>query len=190
MIEINLLPHELKTKPKKLGLGTLSPKQSLYLIAAAFCLLLCLHIIFLCAIIVRKIQLNKLQAKWTSLEPQRLTLDSLKKENEVLSADINLIQKLMKQRLCWSHNLNKLSLDLPSGVWFNELSVNQKEFILKGSAVSLQKEEMGLINKFIDNLKTDQDFFAGFKSLELGPVQRRSLGGYDIVDFILSGALK
>ncbi len=184
------MPQELKSKPKKAGPEALSPKQILYLIPAAFGILICLHIILLSIMVIKGFQLNGLKAKWESLASQRRVLEDFKKENEVLSTDGNLIQKLLKQRISWAEKLNKLSLDLPSGVWFNELSVNQKDFILKGSAVSLQKEEMSLINKFIDNLKNDQDFFGSFRSLELSSVQRRALGGYDIVDFILSGVLR
>jgi hypothetical protein len=56
--------------------------------------------------------------------------------------------------------------------------------------LSLQKEEAAIINKFIDSLKADAAFFGDFQSLELGPLQRKQLGGYDIVDFTLNATLK
>jgi Tfp pilus assembly protein PilN len=101
-----------------------------------------------------------------------------------------MIQQLIGQRINWAEKLNKLSLNLPSGVWFNEIQVNSKEFILKASVISLQKEEMNLINAFIDNLKNDKDFFKDFNNLELNSAQKRVIGGYDVTDFILVGILK
>ena len=87
--------------------------------------------------------------------------------------------------------LNRLSLDLPSGIWFNEISANlKKEFILRGSVVSLKKEEMLLINQFIDNLKKDTDFFKDFSKLEMTSAQSGEIGGYEVNDFVISGVLK
>jgi hypothetical protein len=47
-----------------------------------------------------------------------------------------------------------------------------------------------LINKLLDNLKTTGSFARDFHGFELTKVQQRSLGGYDITDFILTGLLK
>jgi hypothetical protein len=54
----------------------------------------------------------------------------------------------------------------------------------------LEKEEVGLINKLLDNLKVLPEFSKDFSSLELSNVQKRNVGGYDIADFVLVGALK
>jgi hypothetical protein len=94
------------------------------------------------------------------------------------------------RKLNWSEKLNKLSLNLPSGIWFNELSVSKKDFILKGSVLSLQKEEMNLVNKFIDSLKKDMVFFKDFTRLELSSIQMKTVVGYDVFDFVLTGKLK
>ena len=71
-----------------------------------------------------------------------------------------------------------------------DLVLDQKNMVLKGSVVSLQKEEFNLINGFIDSLKKDYGFIKDFNSLELSSIQRRVIVAYDIVDFILTGTQK
>ncbi|MHB8155446.1 MAG: hypothetical protein ACYDFR_05280, partial [Candidatus Omnitrophota bacterium] len=82
------------------------------------------------------------------------------------------------------------SLNLPSGVWFNEIKISVKDMIIQGSVISLVKEEVNLINKLLENLKADSEFSRDFVSFELSNVQKKNVGGYDIADFILTGALK
>ena len=190
MIEINLLPQELRMKPKKSDKGPFPARYLLYIAGLILGILICLHVILLGSSIIRNLRLSALENKWKELEPQRRLTEQSRKDNEILSVDAKSVQQLAKQRVNWSEKLNKLSFNLPSGVWFDEITLNQKDFILTGSAVSLQKEEMSLINKFMGNLKEDKNFFSGFSTLELSSVQRRSMGGYDIIDFVLSGKLK
>lgn len=190
MIEINLLPAELRLRARKSDKGPFPVKYLLYIFGLIVGALFCLHIALLMIIIVKQSQTALLNNKWKALEPQRRIFEQSRKSNEILSSDAKAIQQLLKQRVNWSEKINKLSLNLPSGVWFSEMSLNQKEFSLKGSAVSLEKEELSLINKFMANLKNDTSFFRDFNSLELASVQRRAIGGYDIIDFVLSGKLK
>ena len=191
MIEINLLPKELKTdfKPEKTGIG-LQPRQVLYFIPFIFGILLCIHLYLFAVTIFKSSQFNILNNKWQKFEPQRKMLEGFNKEYALLSEDAKISQQLLRERINWSEKLNKLSLDLPSGIWFNEVSISEKDFILKGSVVSLQLQEMNLIKIFLDNLKKDALFFKDFSNLELGSVQRETIGGYDIVEFTITAGLR
>lgn len=191
MIEINLLPEELKAKPKakKFGVG-IEIKYFLYLIPFIIGLLICVHIYLAILNITKNSQLRSLNNKWQELQPQRKILEDFNKEYAILSEDAAAIQQLTKQRINWAEKLNKLSVNLPSGIWFNEISISSGNFILQGSVVSLQKEELSLINKLIDSLKNDTAFFKDFGNLELSSVQKKIIGGYDIADFVLQGTLK
>lgn len=187
MIETNLLPQELRLKDKKFGVDL---NYFLYLIPLVFGVLVCLHIYLATLGIVKHYHFRALNNSWQKLGPQRKILEEYKRENDAVSADAVLIQKLISQRITWSKKLNKLSLKVPSGIWFNELAFTPTDFILKGSAISLQKEELNLINKFMDSLKSDTDYFKDFNNLELSSVQRRTIASYDIVDFILVSTVK
>lgn len=191
MIEINLIPEDLKakTKSKRLALN-IAAKDFLFLIPLFLGLLICAHAYLAVVAVAKNHQLRVLNNKWQGLQAQRKILDDFQREYNVLSSDANEIKQLISERVDWAEKLNKLSLNLPSGIWFNDISVTAKDFLLQGSVVSLQKEELNLINKLIDNLKNDKAFFRGFKSLELSSVQKKTVASYDVVDFLLTGALK
>lgn len=190
MIEINLLPQELKVKGIKFDIEFIRSKKLLSFILPAFGLLICIHI-YLCTLaIIKNYQFHRLNRKWQNLKPQREILEEFKKEYDVSSTDAKTIQKLLGQRVNWAEKLNKLSINLPAGVWFNELGLTKKELTLKGAVISVEKQEISLINQFMDNLKNDAGFLKDFNALELGTVQRKTIAGYDIVEFILKGTLK
>jgi len=195
MIEINLLPEELKVriKARKLPLESIQnveKKNFLYIIPAVFILLLCLHVYFLFVNFAKGSELRALSNKWQALAPQRLELENFNKEYALFSEDARLMQQMAERRVNWAQKLNQLSLGLPSGVWFSEISMAQGKFTLHGSAISLENEGMSLIKKFMDNLKADAVFFKDFQQLELGSAQSEKIGSYDVIDFVLNGALK
>lgn len=183
MIEINLLPEESRIKARRTGKFPLGAEYLLYVIPIALGALIFIHVALGAVIIAENMQLNGLDKNWKGLQPKRELL-------KTFTSDVGLARELEGRRLAWSDKLNCLSLDLPSGVWFNEITASRKELVLKASAVSLQKDEMKLIKKFIDALKNDARFMKGASSVELGSVQKRQLGGYDVVDFLLTAKLK
>lgn len=191
MIEINLLPAELKARPKsrKVSFGV-GLKTLLYVLPFVFCALIIAHILFAILGAMKNNRLGTLNKKLQILQPQIKELEGFGKEYVVSSEDKNIIQRLNEQRVGWSEKLNKLSLSLPYGIWFNELNVSGTDFTLSGNALSLQKKEMDLIREFMKNLKSDQAFIKDFTSLELGSFQHRDYIGHDVVEFMLSGKLK
>ena len=190
MIEINLLSEEPKVKTKRIGKVSIESKYFLYLIPLVFAVLIFVHICLAAVGIAKSLQFSQLNSKWKKLKPQREQLNNLNKEYDVVTSGAKVIQEMNSRRLNWSEKLNRLSQDLPSGIWFNEILASRKDFALKASVVSLQKEEMSLINTFINSLKNDARFLRYFDKLELGSVQKKSIGGYDVVDFILTAKLK
>ncbi|HNX82128.1 MAG TPA: hypothetical protein PKL77_08300 [Candidatus Omnitrophota bacterium] len=189
MIEINLLPPELRARVKKAEAAG-KPQYALLAIPAIAAVLVIIHCVLLLIAVGKGYQLSSLNNTWKKLEPQRKAVDALKEEYNAYSADAKLITQIWQQSYNWSQKLNHLSLDLPSGLWFNEISFKNKEFVLKGSVISLQREEVTLINKFLERLKSDAVFFKDFSSLDLGPLKRRELGTYEIIDFTLNGTLR
>ena len=190
MIEINLLPKELRVVTKKIDLKTVQPVYFLYAIAAILCILILGHIYLAGAGIVSGIKLRSLNARLNSFDSLRDELDSFKKERDMYASDAKAMQQLLKQRIEWAEKLNAISRNLPMGVWLNDVSFSQKDFTMKCSAVSLQKEEFTLINKFIDNLKKDGAFFKIFGDLKLGSTQKRTIGTYEVVDFTVNATYK
>ncbi len=199
MIEINLLPQELRVKTKEKALeqvivmtttGFSRDKLFIYAIPVLLGLFVLAHLYFAVITMVKGGQLASLKHKLVDLEPQKKILDEFNQQYSATSQDAGLTQLLISQRALWAQKLNKLSLNLPAGVWFNDILLVKQNLTIQGSVVSLKMEELNLINRLLDSLKADNEFFKDFASLELSNVQKRSIGSYDIADFVLTGTLK
>lgn len=199
MIQINLLPEELKIKTKGRNPDQAVAKNLMALIQGQLfiCVILIILVLFISAhfyfaalLISKNGQLVSLSRKWSGLAAQKKELDEFNQEFSSTSQDAGVLAQLSRQRILISQKLNELSLCLPAGVWFNDILLNSSNLTIRGSVISLRKEEIGLINKLLDNLKAALEFSKDFSSFELSNVQKRSLGGYDIADFVLVGALK
>ncbi len=186
MIQINLLPSELQKKTKTM---TMRPEAVIYAFPAVFLLLIIVHIYLVLMGMSLSHKYSVLNNKWKSFESQRKQLEKEKKRYNLFFQDTLVLQGFTKGSLNWSEKLNLLSLKLPAGIWFNEINLAGKNFVLNGSVISLEKQEVSLINKFLSNLKSDSDFSVGFVKLELGPVKRDNIGGCDIINFVLEGVL-
>src|SRR3989338_1290618 len=138
MIEINLLPEELKSKHKvetkktaasiSAGLANFKVQYFIYLIPLALGILICTHIYLGLIYFVKTGALRQLANKWQGLEQQRSELEIFNAEYAVISEDAKAIQQISQARINWAQKLNLLSLGLPSGIWFSEINVSPKEF--------------------------------------------------------------
>jgi len=193
MIEINLLPAELKkTKTPTRGLGKPDIKSLLYIVPVVIGILLVTHIFFGAASIFKNLSLASLNKKLSRLAPEKKKLEGFFKEYSVASAGANAATNLLGGRVEWAQELNSISRALPAGVWLNELSFRDATLTLRGSviAVNKEREEVSIINRFISNLKKDKDFSTDFQALELSSVNRRAIMSFEVIDFILIGREK
>jgi Tfp pilus assembly protein PilN len=191
MIEINLLPEELIVKPgDKKPLGGFDLRYVVYALPVALVIIVCLHFLLGVMAMVKRSELSSLNIKWQNAEPQRKELEEFNREYVASEQDAALIKPLIDQRISWSQKLNRLSLDLPSGIWFNDITINTKELIIRGSVISTEKIEMSLIKTFMDTLKDDTEFIKNFTTLELGPIQSQPIAGNEISNFTLKATLQ
>ncbi len=197
MIEVNLLPEELRNrviKPVKPAVSgnLLKPGPQLFILSIPliFALLITIHIFIGLAGIVRSVRLNSLKGKWEKVALQRKALEDFNAEHALVSGDAQAIQRLTLDRVGWSEKLYKLSLSLPAGVWFELVSVSGKDFYLRGKAVTVDKTEVSLIRNFVDEIKNQPQFVKNFNSLELTSIQKGIIGAYEVADFSLTGSLK
>lgn len=180
MIEINLLPAELKQKNKE-AVGN-SP-QVVYLLLLVFVLLLIFNLILGLVILGKGIEKGIFYSKWDKLKKERAEVEKFKEKYESIAQENKFIQQVFSEGINWAQKLNQISLDIPSSIWIVSLGYKGKKLILEGSAVSLQNDEVGEINNFLNNLKNDRNFIKEFKNIELGPIRRRSIKNYEVVDF-------
>jgi len=189
MIEINLLPEELRSK-KESQIVAILPQLLCLILPAVFGLLVIIHLYLGGLFLVKTLQYKSLNKKWVQLEPQLRKVEEWKKQHKISSQQSEQMNRLLAQRITISDKMQVLTRALPKGIWFNHLNLKQKKFNLNGSVVSLKKDQMKLLNLFLSRLKEDKLFFKDFIRLELGRMRMRKLGGFSIMDFVMEGELK
>lgn len=187
MIEINLLPEGLRPKQVKF---IIPPELFLLILLLAFSLPVIIHLYLGGRLLFKSLQYRSLNKRWAQLESQRQKADVWKTEHKMSSQQSEQMNSLLTQRVTISDKMQVLSQSLPNGIWFNRLNLRRKRFSLEGSVVSLKKVQMSLLNLFLNRLKKDKRFFKDFVRLELGRMSMRTLGGYQVMDFVLEGDLK
>ncbi len=193
MIEINLLPEEQRVKTRKTIAAPIvgfDPTYLVYLVPAVIGVLLLTHFYLGSVFFFKQGHLKSLGKEWSGLESQRQKTGSFKTEFEANSQDALIVDELTNKSVHWAEKLNRLSLDLPPGLWFNEITVSRKSLEIKASVFSLESNGIDVVNKFLFNLKNDKAFFQDFSNLETGNMLTRKLGSYEVMDFTVTGTLK
>lgn len=188
MIEINLLPLELRKK-ERLKL----PKEFYIIGIGVLGLLIVLHATTGMVIEWKRYRVANLTRRWVKLAPLRKDVDIIRQETADLGRRAGDIDQLMVRDFLWSEKLNQLSNLVVPGIWLRELSLSPSPpsknlpstLNLKGSVISRQGEEMAIVGRFITNLKQDKDFSGNFDNIELKSIQRRGIKGTEVMDFML-----
>jgi len=190
MIEVNLLPPELRKKEPIFKLAV--PKETLYLVGGTIVVVLVLiHMILIGSLIVKRVKYSNLNRRWQDLQPDKKKIDGLKKEQKKVSDKIKAIGKLTKKgRISWAKKLNIISDSLPQGVWIRRIEFTGTELTIDGSAVSLKGEEVILVNRLTSALKNNKDFYSDFQDMEIGSIKRRQIKNIEVADFVLTSKLK
>ena len=187
MIEINLLPEDQRVK--KAAAAPSQLENAVFIIPVILIVVIVIHLYLGIVYMSRKGVYAGLEKKWSSLEPQKKEILGLKNEIDAFSADARIVEGFMKGRIELAPKINKLSMHLPPGIWFNDVSYGRRQLVVRASVVSLKIDEMDIINTFVEDLKSDNDFSEDFGSIDVGAVVRRTVGSYDVVDFVLTAPL-
>lgn len=197
MIEINLLPEDKRGKAKapaaaavgKPAAGMPSPqdlKKALYAVPVIAGILVFAHLYLGIVQFGVALERGALEKKLASFQPQMTDLSGFKARYESVSQDEKVMQELAAKNIPWSKKLNQLSLNLPAGIWFRDLAANSRQLSISGSAVALAGDQVELIKLFMGALRGDADFYGDFSGFDMGSVQKRAVGSYEVADFAVS----
>ena len=185
MIELNLLPSELRKKESKFGFE-ISKETFRSVMITIIAIIVFIHIILIGSLFIKKVQFSRSTKEWQEILPQKNKIDALKNEYESVSDKTRAIDKLTKKgRISWAKKLNSLSDVLMQGVWLRRLDFSGSQLTLEGSSVSLKGEDVILVNRFTSKLKNNSDFYSNFKELEVESIKRRQIKNIEVADFIL-----
>lgn len=184
MIEINLIPEELRKKqPVKFILPSVTPRTFFLLALSIFILP---HIFIQLLIVANGAMLKHTEKAFAAMSLERQQVDSLSQQLERAKAFAAAVSHVNKQRFVAAPKLNSISNVLAQGVWLSEISFSPEGCEIKGSCYSATSQELAQIGSFLNALKSDAYMSKSFARLNLVSVQRRKLGATEVVDFTIT----
>jgi len=189
MIEINLLPEELRKKKSEpvFNLNMEAEKLRFLAIGGTAGILILIVITLSLGSFIRKAQTNDLLAREKVFSDRLSAIEGINKEIAVLKAKMAVLDQLTKRKFLWTEKLNRLSDMVLPGIWFTHIYTDsENRLMIEGSVISKSEEAMASVGKFMKNVKDDQQFFKDFKSIKLESVQRKNKEERDAVDFKIS----
>ena len=193
MININLIPPHLRQRRKSRLWGRLNiPLEIIIGCGAGLLMFLALIHILLLLLNVRKLAYHQiLKGKWEAMAPDKENVDSVINEMRAVQGKYKAIEDIVtKGGVSWAQKLNLLSDNLPRGMWFNKLVLDDEMLLVEGSAISRDTNEIINVHRLTVGLKENAEFMRDFVDLELGSIQRRKIKNVEIADFVITMRLK
>ncbi len=211
MIEINLLPEELRKKESvRIALPDIPIKKTLILFTLGFVVLQLLLSLAALAVALRASGMTH------EIEMLTQTLQETKKIKSQTIASLNRlkdIRNLTDKKFYWSSVLDALTDSVTKGIWLRSLTLEEglaetpkKPAVSSGSSASGKKtealspktqimklegsvyapsQETAFIGKFVKALK-EHDYLKNlFSEIELSNINQRKISEYDVFDFVL-----
>ena len=187
MISINLVPIDQRRRKKKsLGGLRIPPEIIIGSGGGLILLLVCVHIILMGVNLTKLAQHKSLAKEWEEMQPAKKNVDTVINEMKELREQQKTISGLVDQNTTsWSEKLNIISDNLPKGTWIKKVNLTKNMLLIEGSAISRQNQQMINVHQFTSNLKKNERFLEGFEELELGSIQRRTLGAVEVANFLI-----
>ena len=205
MIEINLLPHELRKKPSilsvfsKIDLSWLDAKKIpvLPIASGVIALLVVLQIALFSIGIIFGVQLSAATKKYSSISAAKKEADALKTQVAEINRMSSAIDELMFKRFSWAKKLNTLSDSLTPGIWLSQLDYDEKPspltgkgkraipgaLVISGYASGSGEQGTVLIGKLIKSLEENRDFYADFENIDLVSTKSDKVDNQDVMSF-------
>jgi Tfp pilus assembly protein PilN len=184
MININLLPKNFRKVERKVVL----PTNAVFLSIVA--LLVALHLLLAVVWAYKQAQLLYLKRAWAQLDTQYKNSSSFKKEIQDLLAKIRNVETVVTRQVSLTEILSGLNAAVPKWLWLDRFNFSEQRLVIQGSVISMTQNEMTIIGKFLQDLKSNITISNSFSKIELTSVQRRLIRNYDVVDFVLTGEIK
>jgi Tfp pilus assembly protein PilN len=196
MIEINLVPENLRKKRKgrKIGESDIStlPKETFIGVCGGFLgLLLIIHVMLQAVIFLKLASQTQYKKQWEEILPEKASVDKVLDELKKMRSKVKSIEEAIgSQRILWSKKLNEISDDMARGVWINKIELVEDTLLIQGSAVSKDNTEILNAHKFASNLKNDEEFKKYFSDIEIGIHSTTKLGIASVADFTVNATLE
>ena len=184
MIKLNLLPEDLRKQKKD---NEIDPSLLRKLFIIFVVVLASIHLLLIFAFAIKGIGLARLKRKLPQIEPKVAEIESKKKELSRFEANTSLIEQLIQRRINTAGLLYKISKYLPDGVWLDRIDLKEDKIYIEGKVASTKKDEVTLINKFLEKFQKDSEFNKNFKNLVLRSTNVVLFNTREVITFVLQG---
>jgi len=132
MIEINLLPQELRKRRKKgispaetlqfFGMPNINPQSLIKWVIIVF---IVVQAILLAAQVSLRVRLAVVKNSYSKVNSQKKNVDSAMAQINEMSKKVTLSEEITKRPFSWTEKLNSLSDSIVPGVWLKELAYDE-----------------------------------------------------------------
>ena len=187
MIEVNLLPEELRKKDERIDiLAELPIQRGAIIFVIAFFVIQCLASVYAFYLS------SHFKATQAKIEKMTLANKQITEQKAFTMAVKKKIEKgevVAHRPFYWAAFLNALSDSTTKGIWFTSISVfndgKVSQLKLQGSVYSGGGEETAYIGKFIKELKSNAFFNEVFEEIQLPPINQKKIKDFDVYDFTI-----
>lgn len=150
MIEINLLPEELRKKKRQAastGISQINLKNLPFLKIAAIAIsgLVAIQLIIFIVGLIYGTNYSMLEKNYKEILPRKQETEKLRLQVDNMSKKVFAIDELMVKRFSWTKKLSDLSDSMTPGTWLTELGYYEKlGEISKPAKISLLQKKPGV----------------------------------------------
>ncbi|MGD2279420.1 MAG: hypothetical protein PVH45_04940 [Candidatus Omnitrophota bacterium] len=196
MIELNLLPKELRKVKKKATALPAIPVMPVCIGVVA--VLVVVHLTFLLLINNNRGLSVKLTENWNQMQPQKKKTDAFFTELNKLQKRVEAIREIAKPDLSWAKILSGLNQAIVANVWLSDFKLTFKNggrrdeeqklpvsLDLTGYAVGRSEVALPTVGRFMESLKNNKDFSGYFEEIELEDIRNFNISGEEVMMFKL-----
>ena len=202
MIKLNLLPRELRREKEEVVEST---KLSFAPVCAGIvAILLTAHFVLMALVSFDRRQLKELDYTWEGMKPEREKTNMVVEDTTRVKKHLTVIRGIAKPYFSWTKMLSGLNQAIIENVWMDKMELefssgmkNKKKvekvpvsFKIAGYALGNSQEATSLVAKFINSLKSAEDFSDYFSEIELKNMRNYEIEGSEVMRFMLDCRLK
>jgi cell division protein FtsB len=200
MIELNLLPRELRTKKKRLSTVKMHVVSVGAIVAGLAIVVVLTHLLLVLLVRINTDLSKTLEEKWQQIQPQRKRTEKLTAEISSLEKRVMAIREIAKPGLNWTKLLSGLNQAVRQNIWLSGLKLKFSDTAgekdlpstlhITGYALGKSEEATAYVGKFITSLKETKDFSEHFDVIELQDMKNRDIAGEEVMLFRMNCRFK
>jgi len=193
MIELNLLPEQLKVKKKqKIEWAELPIIPVIVWVVISTIGIHALSILF---VEMNRGSMKTLKKEWENYAPKKKEMEELTKKLSSINAKVTSIEELEESRIVWARKMNNINDSMLPSIWLSSFSLKaglktKTTLFLEGYATGVSEEGTASVGRFINSLKHNEEFFSGLEDIELEDMRRSVVEKKEVMKFRLSIPLK